>query len=547
MTFGNSILATALVLGSIVMFTADAFSNTGPPFDGCDSKEEYYATLLAQSSNPSDWSEADIRALINETHRQVLPSVPEEQDGVNIIMALRALWPGETFDTVRVIYRDIDFPSNIANTQLGWEREDLWPRGRGWDIPEDVEAWTDVHAKAPADSTVRVKKDKLFFGSCGTVERIEACVSPATTETANTTEMDDKIFAPPDRYKGDVARALFYMAARYQESLNLTLTDCPPFEYGEFGYLSELLTWHELDPVSEEELNRTTNACRDWQGNRNPFVDYPELVASFYPDGPDQLIADTFTYSRCTAPTPSPTAMRVACNDLEPGDLPIFLMNSNDPDQVVFVPLVDIPQGVGVLYLTDNAWNGTAFIANEGTMKFTIPPEGLPAGQVFGLGEPSPYAELWTPMEGSNPFDIQTMGDNLFIYCLDLDNLPNFLFGFTNNGPWYEPGLSADEYGSGHSALPESLAQAGSIFLSTHGDNCVYVGPLQRNMEKSELQETMIDPENFDCINGTRFQLDLPGVEESQSSAFMIQKRTTTITSLVAGLLAIAAAFIVGM
>ncbi|KAL7574723.1 hypothetical protein ACA910_017288 [Epithemia clementina (nom. ined.)] len=298
-------------------------------------------------------------------------------------------------------------------------------------------------------------------------------------------------------------------------------------------------------------MTRNDVACADWQGNRNPFVDYPtELVPLFYPDGPDTIVTSTLTYSRCTAPTPSPTATRVACNDLEAGDVPILLLNSQEPDQVVMFPLVDIPVGVEYLYLTDSPWDGQNFLNTEGTMQFKIPAEGLPAGVVFGLGGDSPLASAWTQMsDKGNAFDVQTSGDNLFVYCLDGDDLPNFLFGFSNNGPWLNSGLTADDYGSRHSALPAPLALAGSVFLSP-GDNCVYVGPLDRTMEKEALQETMINPEYFDCINNTRFQLASQG-QGTPSAATTISTTAAmiaaTATTMVGGFLLTTLVWVMGM
>ena len=45
--------------------------------------------------------------------------------------------------------------------------------------------------------------------------------------------------------------------------------------------LNMLIQWSIQDPVSEKEINRN-NAVYQQQGNRNPFVDYPELVGKIY-------------------------------------------------------------------------------------------------------------------------------------------------------------------------------------------------------------------------------------------------------------------------
>ena len=38
-----------------------------------------------------------------------------------------------------------------------------------------------------------------------------------------------------------------------------------------------LLDWHRADPVSDKERCRM-DVISDIQGNRNPYIDYPELV-----------------------------------------------------------------------------------------------------------------------------------------------------------------------------------------------------------------------------------------------------------------------------
>ena len=47
-----------------------------------------------------------------------------------------------------------------------------------------------------------------------------------------------------------------------------------------------LKNWHVLDPVSQKEIDRN-NAIYSIQQNRNPYIDYPELVSLIW--GNDSL------------------------------------------------------------------------------------------------------------------------------------------------------------------------------------------------------------------------------------------------------------------
>ena len=89
------------------------------------------------------------------------------------------------------------------------------------------------------------------------------------------------VFEPADEYKGDFARTYFYMVARYRDkALNASSgsvvfvaspTDLTAFAKNLF------LKWHRQDPVSQKEIDRN-QAVYGIQGNRNPFIDYPELA-----------------------------------------------------------------------------------------------------------------------------------------------------------------------------------------------------------------------------------------------------------------------------
>lgn len=93
-----------------------------------------------------------------------------------------------------------------------------------------------------------------------------------------------RVFCPADEYKGDFARAYFYIAACYGDSLTWLTSGEPGIAMTNEGWqefrpwLRDLLVeWHRMDPVSKKELDRAIEVNKI-QGNRNPFIDYPELV-----------------------------------------------------------------------------------------------------------------------------------------------------------------------------------------------------------------------------------------------------------------------------
>jgi endonuclease I len=140
--------------------------------------------------------------------------------------------------------------------------------------------YTDLFHMYPTDKYVNAQRANLPYGETngpttyGNGGKKGNCTFPGYTST---------VYEPADEYKGDLARTYFYMATRYLD-INFSQKDGGKimFTYNTTCDLSEyanelLLKWHRNDPVSEKETNRN-NAIYGIQKNRNPFIDYPELV-----------------------------------------------------------------------------------------------------------------------------------------------------------------------------------------------------------------------------------------------------------------------------
>lgn len=76
-------------------------------------------------------------------------------------------------------------------------------------------------------------------------------------------------FEPREDQKGNTARAIFYFYTMYPTQAG---------NISRVGNLNTLYQWHLEDPVDDRERERNRRV-EEKQGNRNPYIDYPELVA----------------------------------------------------------------------------------------------------------------------------------------------------------------------------------------------------------------------------------------------------------------------------
>jgi hypothetical protein len=121
--------------------------------------------------------------------------------------------------------------------------------------------------------------------------------SPTWTSTngskvgpCSTTGYTGTVFEPINTFKGDFARTFFYMATRYENTVSSwpsNSPECAAVYAGNNGlvfkpwYVTMLLNWCTIDPVSQKEINRN-NAVYAIQHNRNPYIDHPEWILAIW-------------------------------------------------------------------------------------------------------------------------------------------------------------------------------------------------------------------------------------------------------------------------
>ncbi len=167
-----------------------------------------------------------------------------------------------------------------------YNREHIFPQGF---FNEQLPMRTDIHHVVPTDGYVNNRRANYPFGEVTNDTWMSNNGSKVGQNTFGS--YSGVVFEPIDEFKGDIARMLLYFAVRYEDEVtdsswdDHTTTNNPlngtNDQVYEIWYLQLLYKWHLEDPVSEREIKRN-NEAYNFQGNRNPFIDYPEYVDSIW-------------------------------------------------------------------------------------------------------------------------------------------------------------------------------------------------------------------------------------------------------------------------
>lgn len=194
---------------------------------------------------------------------------------------------------VRLIYSNGSVPAwdtagdgNPSISENSWEREHLWPRSFG--VGNDGADTSDLFNLRPVRGSVNSSRGNRYYDQADPFHPRDPARTPPNCPECLYDYYNGQggIWTPRPEEKGDIARAMFYMAVRYDgrdaNTTDLELSDEPGDPAGTFAFLSTLLQWHLEDPVSEAERRRNHLIYTQYQRNRNPFVDRPELVAQVF-------------------------------------------------------------------------------------------------------------------------------------------------------------------------------------------------------------------------------------------------------------------------
>lgn len=261
-----------------------------------------------------------IFSLLADMPRDYYPNSLEGKNGAELKTELHNLLKNHT----RLPYGSRDY-NQIACTWTVFKKSDVRPNGKVWDMYSNnsynfsngagatkgmniehsvPKSWWgdaydetatpltrfkydgsyDLHHLTPSDAAANTAKSNYPLGEVDS-PLFDNGVTKVGTGQANGRATN--LFEPADEYKGDFARMYLYFVTCYQDyswkssALSMFAQNSYPTlnAYGQ----SLLLKWHRQDPVSQKKIDRN-NAVYSFQGNRNPFIDYPNMVEYIWGD-----------------------------------------------------------------------------------------------------------------------------------------------------------------------------------------------------------------------------------------------------------------------
>lgn len=252
---------------------------------------EYGINTYHSSNNPPEWMAGDLKAYGTW---QALPFTDHKPGGV--------VWDMYS-NCVRY------YPNKLGDSGCSLNIEHCLPKS--WWGGTENETYKDLYNLNPSDQRANSQKSNYPPGHVKKGDKFDN--GSFKMAKANTSGYGYICWEPTEEYRGDFARTYFYMATAYEY---LGWTAYPQY-ISNTSYLmfsdsiqQVLLDWHRSDPVSDKERCRMDNIS-DIQGNRNPFIDYPELVEYIWGNKKGQAVnlqslSCAFRQGTCIAEEPQP-------------------------------------------------------------------------------------------------------------------------------------------------------------------------------------------------------------------------------------------------
>ena len=277
----------------------------------------YYASIDGKATNSSDDLRKTLCTIISTGYTSIgYSSLPSQMYGAssNPTDFVNGTGKSATMEDIYSSkpYTMSDAGSSASTCGSGWNKEHTVPQS--W-FNEASPMKSDAFHVYPTDIRMNSLRSSYPYGENNAAKGCSnwgyGSVGASTFPGYTGTVFDPGEGGEHGSYKGDLARTYFYMATRYRTTNFTNGSGGTSFTYsGGVADLTDymknlMLKWHREDPVSEKELNRN-NAIYAHQHNRNPFIDYPELVEYIWGTKAGQTVVLSALVSAYDGETPPP-------------------------------------------------------------------------------------------------------------------------------------------------------------------------------------------------------------------------------------------------
>lgn len=274
---------TFLTLCLFILSVLSAWAVDMQAHMGTTEAQEAYTKYLAEQTNyyTGSYAPDELRALTGNDLFGALNTLMGNTSRIGN--------SGFSYNSLRNAYKDVDKDLNISGNIIGyydgytmngtWDggktynREHTWPQSKGAD--SGIPMGHDMQSVRPTNVAVNSDRGNTAYGESSNY------YDPDEVSINNSLYVSTNLGS----YRGDAARVIIYDYIVYGEAgghknslyngnaqlLNKLGTS------GVFESIPVLLKWHMSDPVSLTEMVRNDGG-QNYQGNRNPFIDYPELA-----------------------------------------------------------------------------------------------------------------------------------------------------------------------------------------------------------------------------------------------------------------------------
>lgn len=228
-----------------------------------------------------------------------------------------------------------------SQSNFGINQEHVWPKSLGFDDDSKPEGARGdlMHLWAGNGRVNGQYHNNYYYGYVDKTKSFKdagndySYLSGNLLGVSKTFGEGNKVFEPQDSDKGDIARAIFYMVARYNylgggdtidaSNPNLELkNDIISYQdagytssdsiTGKMGILQDLLEWNKLDPVDDFEIHRNNLLFKNYSFNRNPFIDFPDWADYIWGT------SSNGTYSNTPTGAANPTTDQISKSSANP-------------------------------------------------------------------------------------------------------------------------------------------------------------------------------------------------------------------------------------